>query len=138
MTLETILNEYKKNLESNLKQIELNDKIDNLLLSLENQDNFNKINIVELETMLNTANYDSLTIKKILVTIKYIQLNNALTKEYEKALKEAFSKLLELKKEVLPEKECKELLIKIVKLQETITSKYLFLIFIYYLKYLLN
>lgn len=64
MTLETILNEYKKNLESNLKQIELNDKIDNLLLSLENQDNFNKINIVELETMLNTANYDSLTIKK--------------------------------------------------------------------------
>ena len=94
MTLETILNEYKKNLESNLKQIELNDKIDNLLLSLENQDNFNKINIVELETMLNTANYDSLTIKKILMTIKYIQLNNALTKEYEKALKEAFRKLL--------------------------------------------
>ena len=74
MTLETILNEYKKNLESNLKQIELNDKIDNLLLSLENQDNFNKINIVELETMLNTANYDSLTIKKILMTIMLMEL----------------------------------------------------------------
>ena len=127
MTLETILNEYKKNLESNLKQIELNDKIDNLLLSLENQDNFNKINIVELETMLNTANYDSLTIKKILMTIKYIQLNNSLTKEYEKALKEAFRELLELKHEVISKSECEELLIKIAKLQETITSKDLFI-----------
>ena len=123
MTLVEVLNEYKTNLESNLKQGELNQKIDNLLLSLKKQEVFNIIDVFELESMLHSANYDQLTIKKILMTTKYIQTNNVLNAENAKVLKEVFSKLLELKKEVLPEKECEELLIKIAKLQETITRK---------------
>lgn len=126
MIVNQIVNEYKNNLEKDLKQLELNKKIDNFMLSLENQDTFNQINNDEFIELLSKTNYQKELIPSVLNTIKYIQINDSLNLEIKEFLQSIFVNLLILKKDVKQEFEIKELLEKTNSLIETINNPNLY------------
>lgn len=117
------VNTYKKKYYDIIEQIEINEKVDNILNSLDNKSLFNKLDIEDLIKLLSKTNIDEKEISKIENTIKYVKINDNLN-EFKNTLNSIFNCLKQLKKEVISKKECETNLKKCDELLNSIDNKH--------------